>query len=402
MKRLSLIILFTLFLTLSLSAQTIEWWQFATDPAVKPTIEQIVKEFEEANPGITVNLTDLTWSHGHEKIVLAFSSGEAPDIVELGSDWLAQFAAAGYLEDISSAVDTGSADLQGLSMAKWDDKLYAYPWYLGTRVLFYNNDLIGQAKIPQGFIPVTIEQFKYAVLETMKLGDDIYGWGSNAPEKHRLYKKFLPFLWSMNGQILTDDQRYCVISSEYAIDALMFYSALCKNGGYVGTQRAIEDAFLEGKIAVIFSGDWLVKRIKEEKRNINYSTGLFPGAKFPGIGFMGGEFVAVSKQSENKEAAIKFVKFLCSPENQIKFCKANQSVNPSSKTAQKDPFFQTDPNIKTFILQINMANHPPVHPRWVEMEAAIEEAVEKAVFKNVPDSTALYEAQQTISKILSE
>ena len=63
----------------------ISWWQFWTDPAVKPTIEAMVDAFEKANPGIKVELTDLTWANGHEKIVLAFSSGTAPDVIELGA-----------------------------------------------------------------------------------------------------------------------------------------------------------------------------------------------------------------------------------------------------------------------------------------------------------------------------
>ncbi|MCK4371971.1 MAG: extracellular solute-binding protein, partial [candidate division Zixibacteria bacterium] len=69
---------------------TIEWWQFWTDPSVKPTIRAIVDDFEKANPDIEVKLTDLTWANGHEKIVIALASGAGPDVLELGSDWIAQ------------------------------------------------------------------------------------------------------------------------------------------------------------------------------------------------------------------------------------------------------------------------------------------------------------------------
>ena len=36
----------------------------------------------------------------------------------------------------------------------------------------------------------------------------------------------------------------------------------------------------------------------------------------------------------------------------------------------------------TFIRQLKSSNHPPVDPDWVYMEDAIEEAVEKVVFKD--------------------
>jgi len=93
----------TLFmLATGISAETtIEWWQFWTDPGIKPTIESMVQEFEKQNPGIKVKLTDLTWANGHEKLAIAFASGSAPDVVELGSDWIAQFADNGKLADLS-------------------------------------------------------------------------------------------------------------------------------------------------------------------------------------------------------------------------------------------------------------------------------------------------------------
>lgn len=402
MKRILLALLLLLLTAVSLPGQTIEFWQFATDPAIKPTINAMVAEFETANPGVEINVTDLTWSHGHEKIVLAFASGEAPDVVELGSDWIAQFAATGHLEDISGYLKEDSADLQGLSMAYWNEGLFAYPWYLGTRVMFYNNDLIEQAGYAKGFQPLTDSEFRKLTTKVRKLAPDIYGWGTNSPEKHRLYKKFLPFLWTSKAQILSDDGRYCVISSEYAVQSLKYYVFLCQITGYLDTQRGIDDAFLDGKIGAILSGDWLLKRIKTQNHQINFSTGLFPGTGFPGISFMGGEFLAVAKQSPEKELAMKFIKFICSPENQVRFCKANQTANPSSKIAQKDQFFQSDPNMKTFIQQIRMANHPPVHPRWVEIEAVIEEAVENALFKGYNAGRALHEAQKKIAIILAK
>ena len=69
------------FTQIGFTKTTIEWWQFWTDPAIKPTIDSIVAEFEQANPDIDVQLTDLTWANGHEKIVIAFASGTGPDLV---------------------------------------------------------------------------------------------------------------------------------------------------------------------------------------------------------------------------------------------------------------------------------------------------------------------------------
>ncbi|HEX2897584.1 MAG TPA: sugar ABC transporter substrate-binding protein, partial [candidate division Zixibacteria bacterium] len=258
----------------SSSATTIEFWQFWTDATTKPVITQIVGDFEKQNPDIKVNVTDLTWANGHEKIVIAFASKSGPDVLELGSDWLAQFADAGQLADISQYIAADSASFRGWGLSTYNSKVYGWPWILGTRVLFGNRDLLDKAGLDSNFIPVTFADLRNAAFHVRKLGKSTYGWGSNTAERHRLYKKFLPFFWSFGGKFFSDDGKYCLVSSDYAVEALKVYKDLHDSAGYVADQRGIEDAFLDGKIGYIISGDWLLKRIEQEKRNINFTTSL--------------------------------------------------------------------------------------------------------------------------------
>ncbi|MFQ5500592.1 MAG: extracellular solute-binding protein [Candidatus Zixiibacteriota bacterium] len=359
---------------------TIEWWQFWTDPAIKPTIEAMVSEFEQANPDIKVNLTDLTWANGHEKIVISLASGTGPDVVELGSDWIAQFANNDQLLDISNDVVSDSSDSQGWTMATYRGKVYASPWILGTRVLFANRNLLLRAGYDESFVPITWGQFFEAAMKVNALGKDVYGWGSNIAEKHRLYKKFLPFFWSVGGRIFSEDNQYCLMASDQAVSSLSFYRDLHDSCGYVANQRGIEDAFLEGKIGFIMSGDWLLKRIQLENREINLLSTLIPGPKFPGRSFMGGEFLAINAASDHKDAARKFIKWITNAENQIRFCRANLSANPSNRQAQQDSYFTNNDHLMTFIRAIQSAKHPPVDPHWIEIESIIEDAVEKTLF----------------------
>lgn len=392
-----------LFMATAASAETtIEWWQFWTDPAIKPTINELTREFEQAHPDIKVNITDLTWSNGHEKIVLAFSSGKAPDVVELGSDWIAQFAFNDQLADISGMIVEDSAEFDGWGMATYQDQVYGFPWLLGTRVLFGNRDLLTKAGYDEDFVPLKWLDLRDAAKKVHKLGDDVYGWGSNTAEKHRLYKKFLPFFWSQNAQIFSDDGKYCVISSQYAVDALSLYKILNDSAGFVGTQREIEDAFLDGKIGFVLSGDWLLKRIELENRDIDFFTTLMPGQRFPGQSFLGGEFLAISQDSEHKEAAMKFIRHITSPENQVRFCKANYTATPSSLEAQEDPFFTSNVHFQTFIKQARLSKHPPVDPDWVHIEHIIEEAVEDALFGSELVAEPLRTARAKIQKLIDQ
>lgn len=399
MKKIVLGVLLILLAGQVQSQTKLSFWQFWTDPSIKPIVEEIITDFEKQHPDIDVELTDLTWSYGHQKIAIAFASGRGPDIVELGSDWIAEFAVNGHLEDVTEYIQDDSAAYQGWGMATYRNRVYAYPWFLGTRVLFANGDLLKQAGYPDPYAPVTIEQFKEAVYAVDSLGKNIYGFGSNTVEKHRLYKKFLPFFWSFGGQLFSDDGRYCLLASDYGVEALQFYKELHDSCGYVANQRGIEDAFLDGEIGFIISGDWLLKRIENEKRDINLISSFIPGTKYNGTSFLGGEFLAVNAASEQKEAARTFIEFFTSPDNQVKFCKANRSANPSSKKAQEDEYFTSNQHIQTFIKQIRFANHPPVHPNWVHIEELIEEAVKNALFEGEAPANALLEARKKIEAI---
>jgi multiple sugar transport system substrate-binding protein len=378
---------------------TISWWQFWTDPDIKPVIESMVSDFQKANPDISVELTDLTWANGHEKIAIAFGSNTGPDIVELGSDWIAEFASNGLLKDVSSEIAPDSSQFQGWGMSTYKGKVYAQPWILGTRVLFGNRDLLNKAGYAPDWVPVRWNELMYAAKKINRLGKDYYGWGSNTAEKHRLYKKFLPFFWSNDAQIFSDGGKYCLIASDKAVYALTFYKQLNDSCGYVDTQRGIEDAFLDGKIGFILSGDWLLKRIEKEHRKINLVATLMPGQKFPGKSFLGGEFLAINAASKNADAAQKFIKYMTSPANQVKFCKANRSANPSSLKAQEDPYFKSNVILQAFIKQIAFAKHPPVDPDWVYIEEAIEGAVEDALFGDGLVAQPLFEAKEKIDKI---
>ena len=398
------------------SQTTLEWWQFWTDPEIRPTIVAMATEFERQNPDVKVKLTDLTWANGHEKLAIAFASGAAPDVVELGSDWIAQFASAGRLADLTDHVAGQRLHYQGWSMATYNERIFAKPWILGTRLLFFNRDLLKRAGYSDDFVPLSWAELDQAVRAISKLGSGIYGWGSNTAEKHRLYKKYMPFFWSAGGYVFSEDNRYCVISSDQAVKALKFYKSLHDCCGYVADQRGIEDAFLEGKIGFVISGDWLLKRIELENRGINLGTVVMPAPgpdfevgrlleagvrteAYPGKSFMGGEFLAVNAASPNQAAALRLIDFVTSPENQLRFCKANRSANPSSREAQRDAYFQSNPHLQSFVMQLNLSAHPPVDPNWVYMENEIETAVERVLFENAPPAETLRQLQKTLTEL---
>ena len=242
-------------------SQTIRFWQFWSDMNTKPVVEKIISDFEKENPGVKVKITDLTWANGHDKLVISFAAKDPPDVMELGSDWIAEFASEGLLMEFQTEFPENY-----LSPAIWQGNTYALPWMLASRILYFNLDLLDRAEVS---IPRNWEELRIACEEIDNLGDDYFGFGCNSAEKHRLYKKYLPFLWSNRGRILSPNGRSCDLNSQNAIEALEFYLRLCDCGA-IESQRRLEEYFIDGKLGFIISGGWLLNKLKRSDTDFEY------------------------------------------------------------------------------------------------------------------------------------
>lgn len=70
--------------------------------------------------GIKVEMIGLNWSDGKTKLISAYNAGTQPDIVELGSDWVAQFSGGGVLEPLSrDEIQTKRFLENALAPSKW-------------------------------------------------------------------------------------------------------------------------------------------------------------------------------------------------------------------------------------------------------------------------------------------
>lgn len=379
---------------------TLTWWQFRTDRETRPLIDSLVQKFEKRYPKIKVAVTDLTWEAGHDKIAIAFGADAAPDVIEFGSDWVPEFITAGKLYDLTDSV----ADLKE-QLLRWEpvtrnERLYGVPWTLGTRVLFYNRTLLQKA----GFTgpPQSWSELLLQARTINALGSQIYGFGANANERHRLYKKFLPFLWANGGQILADDQSRSLLDEPRSVAALEFYTKLC-DAGLMATQTELDDTFCAGRLGFVISGDWLLKRLTKTPPAFEFGTALLPRPRSdsgPPASFAGGEYLAVNAKTKNLSAALAFLRFLIAREINLEFCQKAGLSNPANRDAAADPYFQSDPNRKTFIEQMQFSVFPPFHPKWVYIEEAIEKAVEEAMYNKKSPRQALVDASATIDALL--
>lgn len=390
MKKFALIII-TIFLACGEKQpeKTIEFWQFWTDPKARPVIESVIKQFEQENPGWKVNVTDLTWADGHQKIVVAFGAGNPPDLLELGSDWIAEFAAGHALASLE--IDT-SLFMQ-LEPGIYEGSLYAQPWFLESRVFYFNKSLLNKAKhdIPQDW-----PQLLAACEAIDSLDQDIAGFGANLAEPHRLYKKFLPFVWSCGGDIISDGK--IMVDNPKVIEALEFYGKLTRCGT-VEIQSHLEDAFIEGQLGFLISGGWLLKRLNENPPVFKYQLAMMLPEEIgeQAYSFAGGEYLVIPQKSKNMEAAAKLMKILIQPRNAAALCdSAGFGFPPYKRMISKN----LSPGSEFLFEQLQNSRSTPVNPRWIYVEAVIEDMVEQVTLGKMTPEQAVRDAQIKIDETL--
>lgn len=402
MKTISVIATFCVFLNSCTSKQPIDdktvltWWQFWAEPYQKPIVRQLIAEFEELHPRIKIEMTELTWSSGHDKIVTAFASGRAPDVIELGSDWVYEFASRDVLADVSSTADLIKDDFLGWESCQQGSKVFGFPWMLGSRAIFYNKDLVQNDSIR------TWDELLAEVKKVNQPERDIYGFGNTKKEPHQLYKKILPFFWSNGGDVLSQDRKSSVINSSENIEALEYYLAL-GNYGLLESQKNLDDKFVQGQIAFVFSGGWLIKKVNDQNPTLHYGVMMFPQNKpdKKSFSFFGGEYLVINKQSVKKDSAVMFIRFLMNKENALRLCTVSKVTLPAAKTAERDTYFTQSPFERVLFEQLKQSRPSPVHAHWVKIENVIEDEIEQAVYKKKTSKQSLDDAHERIQNILT-
>lgn len=387
--------------------RTIRFWHFWTESGQLASLKQVVAQFEEQN-NCTVELTGLSWKDGKTKLQAAFNSGKPPDVVELGSDWVAQFSSAGVLENLAmDSLATHRFVPYAMPSAMWVGKLYAYPWTLDTRVLYINTAMLAKAGWTKDI--TTMDDLLAAARAVQSSGS--YGFAANGADVHRLYKKILPFMWSMGGDVL-DSNGKPVFNTPQNVKAFTMYADLARTG-IMETQRELDAAFQQGKVALWQSGSWLLTKLKNTT-GLQYRAVQMPGGGAqpgvgtqpgvgaqPGLSFAGGEYLSVSTASKEKSIAQAFVRFMTDGKNSVQFCASfTEAGFPADKAYYTDPKITSDPQRAVFAKQLEHARMTPVHPEWLEIEALLEDAVVKVLLGDATPELALEAAQYEALKII--
>jgi multiple sugar transport system substrate-binding protein len=379
--------------------RVVVFWQFSPLDAIQP----ILTRFEAENPGLKVQVEQLTWQSGREKIVTAIAAGRPPDLCELGSTFLPGLVADSTLLDLTDRAAALRDSLAGWEIATYRGRAYAVPWMLGTRALFKNDDLFRKAGLdPQKPLDTWDDLFRAARAVSEKV-PDAKGFGMNSGEREILFKKFMPFAWGNGGDILDATGTKSVMASPANLAALRFYLSL-KPYSLLDRQEMHEQAFGKGRLGMVISGPWLLRALPTTAPGLHASVSLMPR---PAVGkgthasFAGAEVLGIFRRSKHPADALRLAEFLVRPENAMPLFRATGNGFPAAVSAAADTYFVTHPNDRLFLGQLRTAVAPPLHPKWVEIEEIVNAELEEAIYGTKSPEAALASADRRIAAVLN-
>ena len=79
------------------------WLMEGTNASADAYVEELKAAFTEAT-GATLEVQVQPWDGAHDKFVTAMSGGTGPDVAEVGTTWVPEFADAGGVDDLTEDI----------------------------------------------------------------------------------------------------------------------------------------------------------------------------------------------------------------------------------------------------------------------------------------------------------
>lgn len=370
-------------------AEPLTLWAMGREGEV---VEQLVPAFEARHPGLRVKVQRIPWSAAHEKLLTSWVGGAMPDVVQVGNTWVPELVVLGApapLDDrlATSAVQRGDWFPGVVDPNVVDGTLWAVPWYVDTRILFYRSDLVPEP-------PATWDGWVRAFAAHRRA--DAYGLLLQLGE----WQPLVIMAMGRGATLLRDGDCRGDFRNPAFRDALAFYVDLFRRklaplGGAASAANVYQD-FAGGEIMAVVTGPWNLGEFAARlPKDVPWATAPIPASQGapPGPSLAGGASLVLVKTSPRQDDAWKLIEFLSEPAQQIRLHALTGDL-PAHTSAWNDPTLAGDPRIAAFRTQLDALRATPKVPEWERIAGKITQFAEAAIrgTMTVDEATAALDA----------
>ncbi len=373
----------------SLKGQTITYWASNQAPMIqddqKILTTQAAKFTQQS--GVKVNIKVIGWPDLFNNITTATTSGKGPDVLNIGNTWSASLQATGAFMKFDDAALNAIGGKDKFVSTSFQatgapgQTPTSVPLYGLSYGLFYNKQLFKDAGIADP--PKTWTEF-VADAKRLTKPPATYGVtmeGASISENSH----FAFILGKQKGVDLFDKGGKPQFATPQMVEAVKAYVDLIGENKVVkpndatynqGPEAAAE--FAKGTAGMLIAQNNTEANLKADgMKKSEYGIApvpVFDGTSDPIMTHVAGINISVFENSQHKDAALAFVKFLTSPTQQVQLNKDFGSL-PVNKDAQSDPAFSSA-NLKTF--NTILANHAAPMPE-IAQEGQMEQFIGSAM-----------------------
>ncbi len=387
---------------------TINWWHISTATDQAAYWQGLADKYMAAHPNVDIQITILENDAFKQKLVTVMQAGDPPDLFQSwGGAVLWNFAQNGLVRNIAPELTADNnawkdsfAVPAALNLYGQNGEFYGVPWDWGAVGMFYNKALFAKAGITD--VPATwadfltdVQKLKDAGITPISLGEGEtwtgHFWWVYLATREGGQKAFLD-AYNRTGSFADPPFVKAGEDLKQLNDMQPF------EDGFLGVNHNnSEGIFGNGQAAMELQGQW------GEAAQAQYSTdgkgigadnlGWFPfpmvegGAGNPTDVFGGGNGIGVGKNAP--DAAVDFLKFLTTPENNAAASFFAVPVVKGTDSAITDPILQQ-------IVQAR--NNAPYFQLYYDqfLPPAVGGAVVDAVATLFADTASPQEAAQAI------
>src|SRR5512141_2678221 len=195
------------------------------DPAELDVWNQIVADFHQANPNITVKVEVSDWDSYWTKLKTLLSAGTPPDVFAIDAPLYLDYQRRGVLLNLQPYLDKNPDMLKGvytqtLEAYKTADGMFGLPRDFQTVVLFYNKDMFDAAGTAYPTADWTYDDLRKAAKSLTKVGADgkvsQFGFSSDLWDMELIWSEAI---WANGGDVISADHTKTLIGEPNALPA---------------------------------------------------------------------------------------------------------------------------------------------------------------------------------------
>jgi len=294
----------------------------------------VVRSFNEAQRKYEVVMIPAgDWASSPDllEFVNARQQGIVPDLIGLEDHQISHLAAKKALTSLEELIDCAQLarrDYQQpfLELGKYNGELYGVPVVGDIVTLYVNLTAVQGTRFETGRIPLDLWEFDAGLEEMSARGKIGFiptypGWWPQA------------WAWFFGGSWFDDRGRFTpalpanIRSYEWASSFRHRWdlTAFVKRLNPIGAREP--DPFLEGEIAMVLEGDWLVQRLLRTS-GLDWRPAPFPTVIQRPAALIVADLLSIPKGGRHPEGAAQFILFAAQPEQIEQLALGQVKISP--------------------------------------------------------------------------